>query len=219
MPSTSQDAPRWRRRPSERPTEILEAALEVFTERGLAGARMDDIARQAGVSKGTLYLYFSSKEELFEEAIRDRVARTLEGLATAAPPGDPMLRLERFIEAYWAHLRRPHFANLYRLIMAELHQFPDLTRFYATEISGRVLGLLREIIQDGVRSGHFRSEDPLVTSRMIVGLIVQHAVWSSRRELFAHLGERSDRDLIEEVGEFIFSALLVPGGTRGEAVQ
>jgi AcrR family transcriptional regulator len=178
---------------------------------------MEDIAAAAGISKGTLYLYFSGKEELFEEAIRDKVARILEGLASATPPGEPVLRLTRFIEAYWKHLRRPQFASLYRLIMAELHQFPELVRFYADEASGRTIALLAEIIQDGVASGHFHSDDPDVTSRMIVGLLVQHAVWASRRELFPHLGDRSDKTLAKEMEDFILGALISPDFPRHES--
>lgn len=216
MSSASTEAPRWRRRPTERPTEILEAALDVFTERGLAGARVEDIATRAGVSKGTVYLYFSGKEELFREAIRDKVARTLEGLASAAPAGPPVERLHRFIDAYWAHLRRPHFASLYRLIMAELHQFPELTRFYAEEVSGRTIGLLAELIGEGVARGSFRPMDPQVAARMIVSLLVQHAVWTSQPELFAHLGDRTDEELVEEIEAFMWAALLSPGVGRPE---
>jgi len=215
--SSSVQAPRWRRRPSERPTEILEAALEVFAERGLAGARVEDIASRAGVSKGTVYLYFSGKEELFREAVQDKVTRTLEGLAAATPAGRPTERLHGFIQAYWTHLRRPHFASLYRLIMAELHQFPELTRFYAEEVSGRVIDLLAELIAEGVDSGAFRPTDPHVAARMIVSLLVQHAVWTSRRELFTHLGDRTDAELVGEVEDFMRRALLSPGTEPEEA--
>lgn len=216
---TPHEAPRWRRRPDARPEEILEAALQVFAQHGLAGTRMEDIAAQAGISKGTLYLYFSGKEELFQEALRDKLARILEGLASAAPPGQPVARLTAFMEAYWLHLRRPHFASMYRLIMAELPKFPDLVRFYADEVSGRVIRLLAEIIREGVDAGEFRSTDPVVTSRMIVGLLVQHAVWSNRRELFPHLGDRGDDVLLDEVGSFVLSALHAPGATSRKAVQ
>ncbi|MGE0159338.1 MAG: TetR/AcrR family transcriptional regulator [Gemmatimonadales bacterium] len=212
-PATTNE-PRWRRRPSERPTEILEAALDAFAERGLAGTRVDDIAARAGVSKGTLYLYFDSKEELFREAIRDKVARTLEGLASAVEGASPTERLSRFIEAYWAHLRRPHFASMYRLIMAELHQFPELTRFYAEEVSGKVIDFLAQLVRSGVDAGDFRELDARVTSRMIVSLLVQHAVWISRRELFPHLDDRTDEMLVAEIEEFIWSALLAPGAAR-----
>lgn len=217
MTTPTTEAPRWRRRPADRPTEILDAALEVFAERGLAGARMDDIAAGAGVSKGTLYLYFSGKEELFQEAIREKVARLLEGLASATPPGDPELRLTRFVDAYWAHLRRPQFMSLFRLIMAELNQFPELVRFYAEEVSGRVLALLSDIIRDGVQVGRFRPGDPRAAGRMIVGLLVQHALWSNRRELFTHLGQRSDEELMVEVKDFILAALLAPETSGGPA--
>lgn len=175
---------------------------------------MEDIAARAGISKGTLYLYFSGKEDLFQEAIREKVRATLAGLASAAPPGEPVLRLTRFIDAYWDHLRRPHFASLYRLIMAELHQFPELTRFFAKEVSGRVMDLLAEIIRDGVATEAFHSEEPAVTARMIVGLLVQHAVWASQRQLFAHLGKRSDTALVTEMKDFIFGALVAPGADR-----
>lgn len=217
--TSSSSEPRWRRRPSERPTEILEAALDVFAERGLAGARVEDIASRAGVSKGTVYLYFSGKEELFREALSDKVARTLEGLSSAAPPGEPVQRLVRFIDAYWQHLRRPHFASMYRLLLAEIHQFPDLTRFYAEEVSGKVIDLLAEILREGVETGDFRSTDPLVASRMIVGLLVQHAVWTSRRELFPHLRERSDETLVKEIEDFMLNALLAPGVARPEVAR
>lgn len=203
--------PRWRRRPSERPREIIRAALDAFAENGLSGARVEDIARRAGVSKGTVYLYFDGKEELFKEAIRDKVGRTLEGLSSAASPGEPVERLVRFIEAYWVHLRRPAFGSMYRLLMAELHQFPELTRFYAEEVSGRVIDLTAAIIREGVDAEQLRPIDPQVAARMIVGLLVQHAIWTSRRELFPHLGDRSDDALLAEIEDFLLGALLAPG--------
>src|SRR5580765_6630918 len=81
LPTTAE--PRWRRLPEERPGQILAAALEVFGERGLAAARLDDIARRAGVSKGTIYLYFPNKEELFREMIRHIVVGQLEAAERA----------------------------------------------------------------------------------------------------------------------------------------
>ncbi|MGD8318950.1 MAG: TetR/AcrR family transcriptional regulator [Gemmatimonadota bacterium] len=208
--------PRWRRRPQDRPEEILQAAMDIFAERGLSGARVEDIAEAAGVSKGTLYLYFSGKEELFKEAVRAKVRRTLDVLAEAAPPGEPVRRLRRFVDAYWAHLRAPSFGSLYRVVLSELHHFPELMRFYAEEVSGHVMGLTVEIITQGIEEGSFRPVDPAVASRMLVGVIVQHAVWTSRRELFPYLGERSDETLVSEIKEFLLSALLAPGAERAE---
>src|ERR671936_1796968 len=79
MPSSeTAPEPKWRRLPEERPQQIIEAAFDVFAERGLAGARLEEIAKRAGVSKGTIYLYFPNKEALFCEMIRDMVGRTIE---------------------------------------------------------------------------------------------------------------------------------------------
>lgn len=208
MTCPSDNAPRWRRRPSERPDEILGAALEVFARQGLAGARVEDIAARAGVSKGTVYLYFPGKDELFRESVRAKVRRTIEELSLAAPPGgDPAIRLTRFIDTYWGQLRRKDFGQFYRLILSELHQFPELSRFYAEEVSGRVIELTTEIVAEGVASGVFRGVEPGTAARMIVAVLAHHAVWTSRREIFPHLGKRSDEELVDEIKDFLFSAL------------
>lgn len=209
--------PRWRRRPAERPDEILKAALEVFSEQGLAGARVEDIAARAGVSKGTLYLYFSGKEEVFREAVRAKVQRTMEGLAAAAPPGEPLERLTRFIDAYFAYLSKPSFGRMYRLLLSELHQFPELSRFYAEEVSGHVMGLLREILAEGQEAGIIRRGETMVQGRMIVGVMVQHAVWISRRDIFPLLENRKDETLVNEIKDFLYAALLEPGVSPGSA--
>jgi AcrR family transcriptional regulator len=211
--------PRWRRRPAERPEEILEAALEVFAEQGLAGARVEDIAGRAGISKGTLYLYFPSKDEVFREALRMKTRRVLEGLTLASGPGDPGERLCRLVDAYWAYLRRPSFMQFYRLLLAELDQFPELMRFYSEEVSGRIHELVAGIIREGQETGTFGDEPPEVAARMLIGLLIQHAVWAGSRELFPHLGDRSDEDLVNEIKDFLFGALLArgttaPGGSR-----
>jgi AcrR family transcriptional regulator len=199
--------PRWRRRPAERPQELLKAALEVFAESGLARARVEDIAARAGVAKGTVYLYFTSKEDLFREAIRDRVARTVDTLSAAAAPGEPEERLAHFIDAYWKHLRRPMFGDLYRLILAELPQFPEFMRFYGEEISDRVLDLVAAVVHEGTERGHFRTMDPAVGARMVIGLIVQHAIWTSQPALFPRVENRTDEQLGAEITEFVLAAL------------
>jgi AcrR family transcriptional regulator len=175
---------------------------------------MEDIAARAGVSKGTVYLYFDSKEELFREAVRARIARTLETLEAAAPPGDPVARIQRFIDAYWQHLRRPMFASLYRLILAELPQFPGFTRFYGDEVSGKVMELAAQIVQEGIERGHFRPVDPMVAARMVVGLIVQHAIWTSHPSLFPRIANRTDEQIGDDIKGFLLSALLPTDAAR-----
>src|SRR3954464_3978944 len=101
--SPSSQEPRWRRLPEERPQQIIEAALTIFGERGLAASRLEDIAKLAGLSKGTIYLYFPNKEELFREVVRSTVVPKLEereqaylGAVDAATDV-----LENFMRTYW----------------------------------------------------------------------------------------------------------------------
>src|SRR3954469_9923484 len=99
--------PRWRRLPEERPRQILAAALEVFGERGLAASRLEDIAKHAGVSKGTIYLYFPNKEELFREVVRTTVISKIEEREQVylAAVGAPIDVFENFMRTYWKYLR------------------------------------------------------------------------------------------------------------------
>src|SRR5437016_10492549 len=110
--SSSSQEPRWRRLPEERPQQIIDAALTIFGERGLAGARLEDIAKRAGLSKGTIYLYFPNKEALFREMVRHTVVSQLEegerrfGTAT----GSATDALTDFMRRYWAFIRSSQFA-------------------------------------------------------------------------------------------------------------
>lgn len=200
--------PRWRRRPESRPGEILEAALDVFGEAGLAGARLEEIAARAGVSKGTIYLYFANKDELFREMIRQHVGMAAAGLSEAIRgTSDPDVQLRRLIRRLWGYLRDPSFERVYRLVIGELHQFPDLARFYAREVSGQVSVVVEEVLQRGMRSGVFRRGDAGVAARMLVALLNKHAVWCGQRDLFAPLAGRTDEEVLEEVSDFYFQAL------------
>src|SRR4051812_43053081 len=156
IPNTTE--PRWRRLPEERPRQILAAALEVFGERGLAAARLEDIAKRAGVSKGTIYLYFPNKEELFREMVRDIVVGQLEKAERAAgeSTGSATETLVQFMRQFWAKIRGPQFGPLFRLVHAEIHNFPDLARFYAEEVVMRNRRLIAGLIQRGIDSGEFR---------------------------------------------------------------
>jgi AcrR family transcriptional regulator len=130
--STRRTGPRWRRLPEERPRQILDAALEVFGERGLAGARLDDIARRAGVSKGTIYLYFPNKEELFREVVRAIVVDRLREAAAKSGGGDPVEELRTYMREHWDFVRSPEFQTIFKLVTGELHNFPDAARLLSS---------------------------------------------------------------------------------------
>jgi len=212
--SIHQAEPRWRRLPEERPRQILDAALEVFGERGLAVSRLDDIAKRAGLSKGTIYLYFPNKEELFREVVRNTVVSNIETSEQeiSAMGGSASDALTRSLRAYWTFLRSAKFAPLFRLIHAEIQNFPDLARFYADEVVSRRLRLLASIVERGVESGEFRRVDPLAAARMLAAPFVIHGLWCTHRDCFSAVAAKSDDEVLDELMTFYLHAMRpVPG--------
>ena len=196
-----------RRRPESRPGQIIEAALEVFGERGLANARLDDIARRAGLAKGTIYLYFPNKEELFRAVIRKTVIATIDRAEASVADDAPEAQLDAFMRTHWAFLRSPTFERIYRLITGELHNFPELARFYAEEVLGRGLRLMAGVIRRGIAAGVFRRTEPEAAARMIFGSFVSHAIWRSRPTVFTHIAHLSDEKVYAQLSSLILAAL------------
>jgi AcrR family transcriptional regulator len=200
--------PRWRRLPEERPKQILDAALSVFAERGLAAARLEDIAKLAGLSKGTIYLYFPNKEELFREVVRSTVvayiARAEESFQAET---DPMQSLLTWIDGYWNWVRSPVFPAIHRLVSSELRNFPDLAEFYATEVIERAHRLVRGILERGMNAGVFRRMDPLVAARMLSAVCITHANWYHQRNTFKSIAHIPDDVLLDQIRDFFLNAM------------
>lgn len=203
---------RWERRPEERPAQIVDAARAVFGARGLAGAHLDEIAERAGISKGTIYLYFDNKDALFR-AVVEQTLGALESLARAERAGTAESRLRALARDVWTYLRTPDFQSVYRLVLGELHQFPELARFYSERVSGRVTNTLAAILEEGVSSGEFAPLDPAATARMLIALFLSHAVWCERRSLFPRLAGTTDEEIYGQVVDFYVRALR--GGSPG----
>ena len=206
--------PRWRRLPEERPQQILDAALSVFAERGLAAARLDDIAKLAGLSKGTIYLYFPNKEELFREVVRTSIvayiARAEEFFESER---DPVQSLLKWMDSYWAWLRSPVFPGIHRLVGSELTNFPDLSAFYATEVIERAQRLVCGMLERGMDAGVFRRMDALVAARMLSALFITHALWFHQRQCFKSIKNVPVDLMHAQIREFFFNAM------RPEAVD
>lgn len=204
--------PRWRRLPEERPRQLIEAALDVFGERGLAGARLEDIARRAGVSKGTIYLYFPNKEALFCEMIRqtmsaglvDTQARIMAGI------GSPTEQLRAYVHSMWEYLRSPVFERVYRLMMGEIHNFPSLLQFFIAEVSQRSLAFAAGIVRRGIETGEFRPQDPDVAARMLHALTVKHGIWCAHREQIPFLAHHTDEQVLAQLLDFYLHAIQAP---------
>jgi AcrR family transcriptional regulator len=201
--------PRWRRLPEERPAQILDAALDVFAERGLAAARLDDIAHRAGVSKGTIYSYFPNKEALFREVIRSTVVSRIElgerDFETATTSASDSL--ERYFRRHWEFIRSPQFAPIFRLVHAELSQYPDLARFYGDEVVSRSHRLLAAIIRRGIDGGEFRDVDPLIGARMLSAPFVMHGIWCRHREAFPWMARKTDDEVLAEMITYAVTTL------------
>ena len=208
-------APRSRRLPEERPGEIIDAAFDVFSDQGLGGARLDEIARRAGVSKGTIYLYFSSKEELFRAVVESKVISVIEaaeqdaqrsGTAELSAPED----LRRTMIRNWEYLRSGTYLAMHRLVHAELHHFPDLMRYYGDEVIERSLRITASIISRGIARGEFVATDPLATARIISAMLITHAVWHERRHLYRSSINSSSDVVRDTVIDFALRSLVSP---------
>ncbi len=172
------------RRKSARPQELLQAALELFVEKGLANTRAEDVAARAGVSKGTLYLYFSSKDDLFMSVVRHHLtAVIMEGEDILArhqgPAGD---LLKTLALTWWQRVTTSRAAGLLVVMMAEAKQFPELALFYVNEVIVPSRALAAKAIQYGIERGEFRAlnVDAAVLSLMstLQFLLVYHEITS-----------------------------------------
>lgn len=166
-------APRRTRRPAARPEELIEAALAVFGERGYKATTLEEVARRAGVSKGTVYLYFDSKEALFRAVVLTKAG----GLLTA---GEEALRdphrsaralLTHAIDRMWDAFANDQFICLSRMVQGELTQFPEVQRFYWDEVIVPSRRLLVRIAERGVATGEFRPEAVVMIPRMVPPLV------------------------------------------------
>src|SRR5690349_8766613 len=156
--ASSTHEPRWRRRKDARPKELLDSAVAVFIERGFARTRMQDVARRAGVTKGTLYLYYPSKDELFKAVVRQTVLAAVETAEqiVAAHKGTMRELLGLLVRNYWDSVAVAGLGGIPRLVMAEADLFPELARFYFDEVVRRRRRLFAGVLERGVKSGEFR---------------------------------------------------------------
>jgi AcrR family transcriptional regulator len=160
---------RWQRRKTARPAEILAAALASFAERGFAATRLDVVAARAGVTKGTLYLYFRNKEELFKAVVRQELVPNIaraEALA-AASQGSSRLLLEQLVSQFYGIMASP-LSAIPKLVLTEAANFPDLARFYLEEVVERGKTLFRGVLDRGVAAGEFH---PVDTDSMVLCII------------------------------------------------
>ena len=184
--------PRWRRRKEERPAEIIAAALETFAERGFAATRLDDIAERAGVTRGTLYLYFPSKEELFKAVVRQAIVPVIargEEMVEHSQESSAAL-LAKILLMIPTAVAGSAVSAIPKLMISEARNFPDLAQFYLKEVIRRGRRLLTAIIARGVERGEFRPVDMDHVFYCVVGPVLLTMLWKHSFEPYD--GERLD---------------------------
>jgi AcrR family transcriptional regulator len=171
--------PRWTRRKEARPQELLAAALDLFVERGYAATRLDDVAARAGVSKGTLYLYFTNKEELFKAVVRENVVPVLgeaeemidryEGSSTAL--------FREIVLGWWERIGNTKLSGITKLMMAESNNFPEVTQFYHDEVISRGNAMIMRMLERGIERGEFRRINVSQAMNLICAPMLMLMMW------------------------------------------
>jgi AcrR family transcriptional regulator len=160
LPNATMTTQRQRRKDA-RPMELLDAALELFVEKGFAAARADEVAQCAGVSKGTLYLYYPSKEELFKAVIvrnlTSRIADTAQQVQ--AWQGEMAPLLESLLVQWWQETYASPASGVFKILISEVRNFPEIAEYYVQQVIEPGSALIGGIIARGVASGEFRAVD------------------------------------------------------------
>lgn len=167
------------RRKEQRPGELLAAALDIFSERGFAATRIDDIAVRAGVSKGTVFLYYENKQALFRTVVEAAVLPHLDaGEALLAQSSRaPAALMQAMLEECWSVLGEPRLAGIPKLVMAEAGNFPEVATWYYERVVLRSRAIFAEIFRRGVASGDFLPGDPVALCHLALAPLFYVSVW------------------------------------------
>src|SRR5210317_1959106 len=171
--------PRYQRRKEDRPQEITEAAFDAFAEKGFAATKVEEVARRAGISKGLLYLYFKTKEELFKAVIRGVVTPRVDELTRTLDSSE--LSAEAFIRGplltFMKRLPGSPASVVIRLMISEAPKHPDLVDYYWENVASRGLGALRQLLERGVANGEFRESAVNELPQLFIAPVMMSIVW------------------------------------------
>jgi AcrR family transcriptional regulator len=178
-PAATAARPKWRRRAGARPDEILDAALDAFSAEGFEAARVEDVARAAGISKAGLYLYFPSKEDLLRALVAREVAPFAKGLRALAEAGksDPKAALAAILAALHDLVVDARRFQTPRVVLAVAARFPEIGRHYREQVVEEAAGAVEALIAEGARRGDFRAVDPRTAARCVLGPVLLEALW------------------------------------------
>ena len=183
-PAHAKNEPRWTRRKEARPEEITAAALELFVERGFAATRLEDVAARAGVSKGTVYLYFANKEDLFKAVVREGLVSPIAEMKDFASqyPGSSFALLRMLIFGWWEKVGATGMSGIPKLLLGESGNFPELVRFYLAEVVEPGHEVMMAIVKRGIARGEFRKVNAEDAALLIAAPLLQMMLWRSALE-------------------------------------
>ncbi|WP_295954761.1 TetR/AcrR family transcriptional regulator [Rhodoferax sp.] len=178
-PPTAEPQAKRARRKEARPGELLAAALDLFVEKGFAATRVEEVAQRAGVSKGTLFLYFPSKEELFKAVVRQSLsARFFEWSAEVDDfTGSSADLLRHGMLSWWERVGDTQASGMTKLMLTEAHNFPEMAAFYQTEVALPYQGLIQRILQRGIDSGEFAPINTELATYSVTAPLIFLAMW------------------------------------------
>ena len=176
MPAT---APARQRRKDDRRAGFVAAALAEFAAKGFAATRLEDVAQRAGAAKGTLYLYFDSKEALFEAVVREVIGPLLDRIdaASLAGPASSADLLRLFLRTLYHEVVATERRQIMRMLIADGARFPAMVAIYHREVISRGKRLLRSIVARGVERGEFRDAPYAAHPELLLGPAIMAAVW------------------------------------------
>lgn len=207
----------WERRKKHRPGELLDAALEVFVARGYSAARLDDVAALAGVSKGTLYLYYDSKEELFKAVVRVTILPVIEHFRARVEQatGCSEKLLVDVLHCWWSCFSEPQIAGIIKLVVSEASNFPEVARFFHDEVAVTGNAVIRKIIQRGIERGEFRAPPNLdIATHLVLSPLILKLIWMQSVAQCVTVSPRLDApDFIQHHAELVLMTLQVPADT------
>jgi AcrR family transcriptional regulator len=205
------ETPIRQRRKEARPAEIMAAALDVFVERGFTATKLDDVAARAGVSKGTLYLYFSSKEELFKAVIQQDILPVVEQgeEMLAQHSGDTASLLRSLINHWWQVVGKSKLAGILKLIISESGNFPEVARYFHDNVSKGIDELLRKVLQSGIEKGEFRPVDIESAIDAIAAPILMRAIWEYSIAPYCSYGQKDSELYLRTNIDLLLNGLLV----------
>jgi AcrR family transcriptional regulator len=180
-------APKFRRRKADRPAEIVQAALAVFAEKGFAAAKLEDIARRAGVSKGAIYLYFETKEDIFRAVVGQAIAPNVVAVKAmaAAHPG-PLADLLRGVTGHIAGIvTHTPLGGVLKMVVGEARNFPEIARVWHDELVSQALGTLTAAIAAAQARGEVKPGDPRIYALQLIAPLLVAVLW---RETFVPVG-------------------------------